>query len=158
MCIRDRPWSHTFGGNHNFNMVVWNGGTLAIDAGKPAPGLFQTTLENIKSVEATICFNVPRGYDMLVAALHADPELREKYFGHLQAIFYAAAALPRLLAAVVALLVLCAGLGWVISRLWHIDFLTAYLATNPGGADSVAIIATGLHLSLIHISEPTRPY
>jgi feruloyl-CoA synthase len=89
------PWSHTFGGNHNFNMVVWNGGTLAIDAGKPAPGLFQTTLDNIKSIEATICFNVPRGYDMLVAALHTDQELREKYFGHLQTIFYAAAALPQ---------------------------------------------------------------
>lgn len=61
---------------------------------------------------------------------------------------YAAAALPRLMAAVVALLVLCAALGWVISRIWHIDFLTAYLATNPGGADSVAIIATGMHVDM----------
>lgn len=61
---------------------------------------------------------------------------------------YAAAALPRLMAAVVTLLILCAGLGWVISRVWHIDFLTAYLATNPGGADSVAIIATGLHVDM----------
>lgn len=61
---------------------------------------------------------------------------------------YATAALPRLLASVVALLVLCAGLGWVISKLWHIDYLTAYLATNPGGADSVAIIAAGLHVDM----------
>ncbi|TAK49481.1 MAG: feruloyl-CoA synthase [Xanthobacteraceae bacterium] len=89
------PWSHTFGGNHNLNMILWNGGTLAIDAGKPAPGLFQTTLDNIKSIEANICFNVPRGYDMLVAALHKDQELRERFFGNLQIIFYAAAALPQ---------------------------------------------------------------
>ena len=34
------PWSHTFGANHNFNLVLRNGGTLYIDGGKPAPGLF----------------------------------------------------------------------------------------------------------------------
>ena len=64
----------------------------------------------------------------------------------LEVLGYAAAALPRLLASVLALLVTCAGLGWLISRLWHIDFVTAYLATNPGGADSVAIIATGMQV------------
>jgi len=31
------PWSHTFGANHNFNLVLRNGGTLYIDGGKPAP-------------------------------------------------------------------------------------------------------------------------
>jgi len=30
------PWSHTFGANHNFNLVLRNGGTLYIDGGKPA--------------------------------------------------------------------------------------------------------------------------
>ena len=38
------PWSHTFGANHNFNLVLRNGGTLYIDGGKPAPGLFATSL------------------------------------------------------------------------------------------------------------------
>jgi feruloyl-CoA synthase len=33
------PWNHTFGGNHNFGMVVFNGGTLYIDDGKPTPAL-----------------------------------------------------------------------------------------------------------------------
>ena len=37
------PWSHTFGANHNFNLVLRNGGTLYIDGGKPAPGLFATS-------------------------------------------------------------------------------------------------------------------
>ncbi len=88
------PWSHTFGGNHNFNLVLRNGGTLYIDGGRPVPGLFETTVANLKSVAPTIYFNVPRGYDMLVTALQADPELRRHFLSRLQVIFYAAAALP----------------------------------------------------------------
>ena len=63
------PWSHTFGANHNFNLVLRNGGTLYIDGGKPAPGLFATSLANLRSVMPTVYFNVPRGFDMLIAAL-----------------------------------------------------------------------------------------
>ncbi len=59
------PWNHTFGGNHNFNMVLRNGGTLYIDGGKAAPGLFDKTLENLREISPTIYFNVPRGYDFL---------------------------------------------------------------------------------------------
>jgi feruloyl-CoA synthase len=54
------PWSHTFGANHNFNLVLRNGGTLYIDGGKPAPGLFATSLANLRSVMPTVYFNVPR--------------------------------------------------------------------------------------------------
>ncbi len=89
------PWNHTFGGNHNFNMVLRNGGTLYIDGGKAAPGLFDKTLENLRDVSPTIYFNVPRGYDFLVGALQADARLRERFFARLQVIFYAAAALPQ---------------------------------------------------------------
>jgi feruloyl-CoA synthase len=89
------PWSHTFGGNHNFNMALRNGGTLIIDNGKPAPGLFQRTLDNIRETQSNIYFNVPRGYDMLVAELKKDRALREKFFDRLQVIFYAGAALPQ---------------------------------------------------------------
>src|SRR6201991_426251 len=60
------PWSHTFGANHNFNLVLRNGGTLYIDGGKPAPGLFATSLANLRSVMPTVYFNVPRGFDMLI--------------------------------------------------------------------------------------------
>ena len=89
------PWNHTFGGNHNFNMVLRNGGTLYIDGGKAAPGLFDKTLENLRDVSPTIYFNVPRGYDFLVGALQADAPLRQRFFARLQVIFYAAAALPQ---------------------------------------------------------------
>jgi feruloyl-CoA synthase len=71
------PWSHTFGANHNFNLVLRNGGTLYIDGGKPAPGLFSTSLANLRSVMPTVYFNVPRGFDMLIAALRVDDELRK---------------------------------------------------------------------------------
>lgn len=89
------PWSHTFGANHNFNLVLRNGGTLHVDGGKPAPGLFATSLANLRSVMPTVYFNVPRGFDMLIAALRSDEELRQKFFGEVKFAFYAGAALPQ---------------------------------------------------------------
>lgn len=89
------PWSHTFGANHNFNMVLRNGGTLYIDQGKPAPGLFAASLDNLKSVIPTVYFNVPRGFDMLLGALREDEALRKKFFENVRFVFYAAAALPQ---------------------------------------------------------------
>ncbi|WP_043159890.1 feruloyl-CoA synthase [Bradyrhizobium sp. Ai1a-2] len=89
------PWSHTFGANHNFNLVLRNGGTLYIDGGKPAPGLFATSLANLRSVVPTVYFNVPRGFDMLIAALRDDEALRRKFFGEVKFAFYAGAALPQ---------------------------------------------------------------
>ena len=89
------PWSHTFGANHNFNLVLRNGGTLFVDGGKPAPGLFATSLANLRSVMPTVYFNVPRGFDMLIAALRGDDELRRKFFSEVKFAFYAGAALPQ---------------------------------------------------------------
>jgi feruloyl-CoA synthase len=89
------PWSHTFGANHNFNLVLRNGGTLYVDSGKPAPGLFATSLANLRSVIPTVYFNVPRGFDMLIGALRDDDELCRKFFGEVKFVFYAAAALPQ---------------------------------------------------------------
>ncbi len=88
------PWSHTFGANHNFNMILRNGGTLYIDGGKPAPGLIEATVENLRDVPSTMFFNVPRGFDMLLPYLEGDAGLRETFFKDLKLIFYAAAALP----------------------------------------------------------------
>jgi feruloyl-CoA synthase len=89
------PWSHTFGANHNFNLVLRNGGTLYIDGGKPAPGLFATSLANLRSVMPTVYFNVPRGFDMLIAALREDEALRRRFFTEVKFAFYAGAALPQ---------------------------------------------------------------
>lgn len=89
------PWSHTFGANHNFNMVLRNGGAFYIDDGLPMPGRIERTIENIKYVRPTMFFNVPRGYDVLLPFLEQDPELAEALFADLDALFYAAAALPQ---------------------------------------------------------------
>ncbi|MFG2006907.1 feruloyl-CoA synthase [Spirillospora sp. NPDC048911] len=88
------PWSHTFGGNHNMNMVLHNGGTLYLDDGKPAPHLFARTLKNLRDVRPTIAFNVPAGYAQLVPALEADREFAQAFFSRLRLVFNAAAALP----------------------------------------------------------------
>jgi feruloyl-CoA synthase len=89
------PWSHTFGANHNFFMVLRNGGTLYIDAGKPVPGMFERSVLNLREIAPTIYFNVPRGYDMLIGALQADKALRATFFSRLSVLFYAGAALPQ---------------------------------------------------------------
>ena len=89
------PWSHTFGGNHNFFMVLWHGGTLYIDEGKPAPGAFEHTVKNLRELSPTAYFNVPRGFDMLVARLEEDGELAASFFRDLDVVFYAAAALSQ---------------------------------------------------------------
>jgi feruloyl-CoA synthase len=87
------PWSHTFGANHNANLILAHGGTLYIDGGKPAPGAFDETLRNLREVPSTIYFNVPRGFDLLVGHLETDAALRDAFFRELEVVFYAAAAL-----------------------------------------------------------------
>ncbi|HET6870477.1 MAG TPA: AMP-binding protein [Solirubrobacteraceae bacterium] len=92
------PWSHTFGGNHNLNLALFNGGTIYIDDGRPAPPLFPRTLAALNDVPPTLYFNVPAGYALLAPALENDPELAERFFSRLRFMFYAAAALPDALA------------------------------------------------------------
>jgi membrane AbrB-like protein len=50
---------------------------------------------------------------------------------------------PFVLASAVGLVLACAALGWALAALTGIDGMTAYLATTPGGIDSVAIVALG---------------
>src|SRR3954451_16447978 len=89
------PWNHTFGGNHNFNLILKRGGTLYIDAGRPAPPLIPITVRNLTEIAPTIYFNVPAGYGALLPFLERDEALRAKFFERLDLIFYAAAALPQ---------------------------------------------------------------
>ncbi|WP_170604061.1 feruloyl-CoA synthase [Ruegeria arenilitoris] len=89
------PWNHVFGGSHNFNMMLANGGSLFIDDGKPVKGLFERTLENLAMETGTLSFNVPVGYAMLLGALQSDIDLRQRFFRDLDLIFYAGASLPQ---------------------------------------------------------------
>lgn len=89
------PWNHVFGGSHNFNMMLANGGSLYIDDGKPVKGLFERTVENLSLKTGTLVFNVPLGFGMLQKALEADADLRQRFFEDLDLIFYAGASLPQ---------------------------------------------------------------
>jgi feruloyl-CoA synthase len=89
------PWSHVFGSSHNLNMALRFGGTLWIDEGKPMPGAaHERTLANLRDVAATIRFDVPRGYALLLPHLESDAALRGRFFERLRLMFCAGAALP----------------------------------------------------------------
>ena len=92
------PWSHTFGANHNLNLVLFNGGTLYIDDGRPVPPLFGRTLQALREVAPTVYFNVPAGFALLAGVLEQDRGFAEHFFSRLRFMFYAGAALPDALA------------------------------------------------------------
>ncbi len=60
-----------------------------------------------------------------------------------QTVAYALRAVPQLLLATFSLMALCGGAAWMLHAWAGVDALSAYLATSPGGLDSVAVIAVG---------------
>ncbi|RDB06028.1 feruloyl-CoA synthase [Runella aurantiaca] len=89
------PWNHTFGGNHNFGLTLYHGGTLYIDEGKPTPKGVETTVQNLRDISPTAYFNVPRGFEMLIPYFEKEPELRDTFFKKLHILFYAGASLAQ---------------------------------------------------------------
>ncbi len=89
------PWNHTYGSNHNFNLVLDRGGSLYIDEGKPLPGAIEATVRNLRGIAPTIYFNVPKGFEMLLPHLSEDRALRETFFSRLKLMFYAGAGLSQ---------------------------------------------------------------
>ena len=89
------PWNHTFGGNHNFGLTLYNGGSLYIDEGRPTPKGIHATVRNLGEIAPTVYFNVPKGYEELAPFLRADKALREKFFSRLQMNFFAGAGLSQ---------------------------------------------------------------
>jgi feruloyl-CoA synthase len=89
------PWNHTFAGSKDFGMILYNGGTLYLDEGKPVPGAFEETLRNLREVAPTIVLNVPKGYEAIIPYLRKDPEFRRHYFSRLKALFYAGAGISQ---------------------------------------------------------------
>ena len=89
------PWNHTFGGSHNLGIVLYNGGTLYLDGGKPTAQGFAETLRNLKEISPTAYLTVPKGWEELVTALETDSELRERFFARIKLFFFAAAGLSQ---------------------------------------------------------------
>jgi feruloyl-CoA synthase len=89
------PWNHTFGGNHNFGLTLFNGGTLYIDEGNPTPQGMKKTVENLHDIAPTMYCNVPKGFEELIPFLRANKTLRETFFSQLKLLFYAGAGMPQ---------------------------------------------------------------
>jgi feruloyl-CoA synthase len=88
------PWSHTAAGNKTFGMILRNGGTMYVDAGKPAPGAFDETLRNLREIAPTYYFNVPRGWTLLLEAFERDEALATTFFSRMRLMLNAGAAIP----------------------------------------------------------------
>src|SRR5882757_9749717 len=89
------PWHHTAGGNHDVGLVLYNGGTMYIDGGRPLPGAIEETVRNLKDIAPTWYFNVPKGYEALLPFFRADAALRENFFSRLKVLWFAGAGLAQ---------------------------------------------------------------
>ena len=93
------PWNHTFGGNHNFNLILHHGGTMYIDDGKPVPALLGETLRNLREIPPTMYLNVPTGFEQIALAMKVDDEngrqLRKSLLSRCSMFFYAGASLAQ---------------------------------------------------------------
>jgi len=87
------PWNHTFGGNHNIGLTLFNGGSMYLDAGKPMPGGIEQTVRNLREVSPTVYFNVPKGYDRCCLTARRFRVAREILPSAVHAMFFSGAAL-----------------------------------------------------------------
>ena len=89
------PWHHVAGGSHDVGLVLYNGGTMYIDEGKPVPGLIEETVRNLREIAPTWYFTVPKGYEALLPFFRSDAELRRNFFSRIKVLWFAGAALPQ---------------------------------------------------------------
>ena len=154
------PWNHTFGGNHNFGMTVFHGGTLYIDDGKPTPTLIHETLRNLREIAPTVYFNVPTGFDAIASAMKTDDVLRKTLLSRVQMFFYAGAALAQPIwdslyesqeREVGERIVMTTGLGMTESGPFGI------FVTNPNvKAGDLGVPTPGMELKLVDIQGKTE--
>jgi feruloyl-CoA synthase len=154
------PWNHTFGGNHNFGMVVFHGGTLYIDDGKPTPALMHETLRNLREIAPTVYFNVPTGFEAIALAMKTDDALRKTLLSRVKMFFYAGAALAQPIwdslyesqeREIGERIVMSTGLGMTESGPFGI------FVTNPNvRAGDLGVPTPGLELKLVDMGGKTE--
>jgi feruloyl-CoA synthase len=154
------PWNHTFGGNHNFGMVIYHGGTLYIDDGKPTPALMHETLRNLREIAPTVYFNVPTGFEAIANAMKTDDLLRRTLLSRVNMFFYAGAALAQPIwdslfesqeREVGERIVMTTGLGMTESGPFGI------FVTNPNvKAGDLGLPTPGLELKLVDMQGKTE--
>ena len=154
------PWNHTFGGNHNVGMVLYHGGTLYIDDGKPTPALMGETLRNLREIAPTVYFNVPTGFEAIALAMKTDDLLRRNLLSRVKMFFYAGAALAQPVwdslfdsqeREVGERIVMSTGLGMTESGPF------AIFVTNPNvKAGDLGVPTPGMDLKLVDIDGKTE--
>jgi feruloyl-CoA synthase len=147
------PWNHTFGGNHNFGLAIYNGGSLYIDDGNPTADGIAVTVENLRQRNPTVYFNVPKGFEELIPYFKNDPQLRERFFSSVKMLFYAGAGMPQhvwdtwedlAVETIGKKILIATGLGCTESC------PSALFASEPGGyAGLLGIPVPGLELKLV---------
>jgi feruloyl-CoA synthase len=148
------PWNHTFGGNHNFGLTVYNGGTLYIDDGNPTPQGIAETIANLKERKPVIYFNVPKGFEDLIPHFKNDKQLCKQFFSNLKMLFYAGAGMPQhvwneweqlAVETIGEKIQIGTGLGCTETC------PSALFASEPGGfAGLLGVPVPGLELKLVH--------
>jgi feruloyl-CoA synthase len=150
------PWSHTFGGSHDLNMVLTNGGTLWIDDGRPAPALVGRTVRNLADARPTVYFNVPAGYAALLPHLERDRTAAAAFFDRLRLGFFAAAALPQQLWDRIAALAAEHGAQMQMTTSWGLTE-TAPAATSAHypitRSDVLGVPLPGVEIALVPVGE-----
>ena len=154
------PWNHTFGGNHNFGLTLYNGGTLYIDDGKPVPALIHETLRNLRQIAPTVYFNVPTGFEQIAQAMETDADLRRTLLSRVRMFFYAGASLAQPIwdslhrtqeAEIGERIVMGTGLGMTESGPFSI------FITNPDvRAGDLGVPTPGLELKLVPVNGKTE--
>ena len=89
------PWNHTFGGNADVGLVIYNGGSLYIDRGRPAPGLFEETIHTLRMIAPTMYWNVPKAFESLIPYLRDDAAFRKHFFSRVKLLYCADAGLSQ---------------------------------------------------------------
>jgi feruloyl-CoA synthase len=154
------PWNHTFGGNHNFGMVLYHGGTFYIDDGKPTPALMGETLRNLREIAPTVYFNVPTGFEAIASAMQSDATLRKTLLSRVKMFFYAGASLAQPIwdslfataeAEIGERIVMTTGMGMTESGPF------AIFVTNPNvRAGDLGVPTPGLELKLVEMQGKTE--
>jgi feruloyl-CoA synthase len=147
------PWSHTAAGNKTFGMILRSGGTMYVDAGKPAPGAFDETLRNLREIAPTYFFNVPRGWTLLLAELERDDVFARGFFSRMRLMLNAGAAIPESTRARIAALARRhAGREVPMVSAWGLTetapMATAVWGERPASHDTIGTPVPGVEIKL----------
>lgn len=89
------PWNHVASGNLIFNITLYTGGSFYLDEGRPTPDKMAISIANLREVHTNWYWNVPVGYEMLVATMKEDPEFAKTFFRDIKIMYYAGAAMAQ---------------------------------------------------------------